>query len=113
VIVGFSSRGLPPRHASLTTNSLTALKRVAATGDFVALIGEFAARREVAAGELAIVPIAHPLFRGINARVLVRSGRPLAAAPTELLDWILRMPMFAAGAGGTGRRRLSKPGRRS
>ena len=81
---------------ALSTNSLTALKRVAATGNFVALVGEFAAHREVAAGELALVPIAHALFRDIHARVLVRAGRPLAAAPSELLAWILReMPMFA------------------
>ena len=81
---------------ALTTNSLTALKRVAATGNFVALVGEFAAHREVAAGELAVVPIDHALFRGIHARVLVRAGRPLAHAPRELLAWVLReMPMFA------------------
>jgi len=86
--------------AALTTNSLTALKRVAATGNFVALIGEFAAHREVAAGELAVVPIAHALFRAIHARVIVRAGRPLAAAPDELLAWILRdMTMFAPLAG--------------
>src|ERR1700748_2870335 len=41
--------------AALTTNSLSALKRIAATGGFVALVGEFAAQREVAAGELAVV----------------------------------------------------------
>jgi DNA-binding transcriptional LysR family regulator len=81
---------------SLTTNSLTALKRIAATGRFVALIGEFAARREIDAGELAIVAVDHALFRGIQARVLVRAGRPLAAAPQELLGWIVqRMAMFA------------------
>jgi len=85
--------------AALTTNSLSALKRIAATGGFVALVGEFAAQREVAAGELAIVPIAHALFRGVHARVLVRAGRPLATAPAELLAWILqRMTMFAAPA---------------
>jgi len=85
---------------ALTTNSLTALKRVAATGSFVALVGEFAAHREVAAGELAVVPIDHALFRGIHARVLVRAGRPLATAPRELLAWILRdMTMFAKAPG--------------
>jgi DNA-binding transcriptional LysR family regulator len=85
---------------ALTTNSLAALKRVAATGNFVALIGEFAAHREVAAGELAVVPIAHALLRGIHARVLVRAGRPLATAPDELLAWVLRdMTMFAPTAG--------------
>jgi len=81
---------------ALTTNSLAALKRVAATGSFVALVGEFAVHREVAAGELAVVTIDHALFRAIHARVLVRAGRPLATAPAELLAWILeRMPMFA------------------
>ncbi len=91
---------------ALTTNSLAALKRLAATGNFVALVGEFAAHREVAAGELAVVPIAHALFRGIHARVLVRAGRPLATAPRELLDWILqRMTMFGAQAPGTRRDR--------
>jgi len=91
---------------ALTTNSLTALKRVAATGSFVALVGEFAAHREVAAGELAVVPIDHALLRGIHARVLVRAGRPLAHAPRELLAWILReMPMFAKAPGRRSRAR--------
>ncbi|HEY9025494.1 MAG TPA: LysR substrate-binding domain-containing protein, partial [Burkholderiaceae bacterium] len=84
---------------ALTTNSLAALKRVAATGSFVALVGEFAVHREVAAGELAVVTIDHALFRAIHARVLVRAGRPLATAPAELLAWILeRMTMFAKPA---------------
>ena len=94
---------------ALTTNSLAALKRLAASGDFVALVGEFAARREVEAGELAVVAVDHALFRGIHARVLVRAGRPLAAAPRELLDWILRdMPMFAAPTRKAGRRRAAR-----
>jgi hypothetical protein len=42
----------------------------------VTLIGEFAAYREIASGELAIVPIDHPLFLGVPARVLVKSDRP-------------------------------------
>ena len=94
---------------ALTTNSLAALKRLAASGDFVALVGEFAAQREVEAGELAVVAVDHALFRGIRARVLVRAGRPLAEAPRELLDWILRdMPMFAAATRKAGRRRAAR-----
>ncbi|RAS20590.1 LysR family transcriptional regulator [Paraburkholderia bryophila] len=82
--------------AALTTNSLTALKRLVASDNFVTLVGEFAAYREIAAGELTIVPIDHPLFRGAKARVLVKAGRPLVAAAHELLEWILRrMNMFA------------------
>ena len=84
---------------TLTTNSLTALKRIAAAGRFVALIGEFAARREIDAGELVVVPIDHALFRGAHARVLVKSGRPLANAPNELLKWILGMSMFTSAMG--------------
>ncbi len=81
---------------TLTTNSLVALKRFAAQPGFVALIGEFAAQRQVASGELAVVPLAHPLLRGTQARLLVKAGRPLVAAANELLDWILRrMTMFA------------------
>lgn len=81
---------------TLTTNSLTALKRLVASENFVTLIGEFAAYREIAAGELIVVPIDHPLLRGTKARVLVKSGRPLVAAAHELLNWILRnMSMFA------------------
>lgn len=81
---------------TLTTNSLTALKRVVAAENFVTLVGEFAAYREIAAGELVVVPIGHPLLSGTKARVLVKSGRPLVAAAHELLHWILRdMTMFA------------------
>ena len=53
------------------------------------LIGEFAAYRELASGELTTIPIAHPLFEGAQARVLVKTDRPLAAGPLELLKWIL------------------------
>ncbi|WP_244817943.1 LysR family transcriptional regulator [Caballeronia sp. Lep1P3] len=85
--------------ATLTTNSLTALKRIVSAGAFVTPIGAFAAYREIASGEMKTVPIAHPLFEGTHARVLVKADRPLAAGPQELLDWILeRMPIFAPRA---------------
>ncbi len=73
-----------------------ALKRVvAAEKNFITLIGEFAASREIQAEELVTVSIDHPLFLGTKVRALVKSGRPLVAAPHEMLDWILqRMAMF-------------------
>ncbi|VVE07070.1 LysR family transcriptional regulator [Pandoraea anhela] len=81
---------------TLVSNSLTTLKRIVESSDFVTFVGEFAAYREIAASELTIVPIDHPLFQGAKARLLVRSGRPLVAAAQELLDWILaRMSMFS------------------
>lgn len=83
---------------ALTTPSLLALKRAAATRQFVTLTGEFAAQREIDAGELVAVPLAHPLFRAPHARVLVKTGRPLSSAAAELLRWVQRMPLFAGAA---------------
>jgi DNA-binding transcriptional LysR family regulator len=80
---------------ALTSNSLIALKRLVESGKFVTLVGEFAAYRELAAGNLAVVPIDHGLFKGAKARLLVKSGRPLVVAAQELLTWILTdMEMF-------------------
>lgn len=81
---------------TLIANSLTALKQFVAYENFITLIGEFAAYREIASGSLAVVPIDHPLFRNIHARLLVKAGRPLPAAAVELLNHISRyMSMFA------------------
>jgi DNA-binding transcriptional LysR family regulator len=92
--------------ATLTTNSLSALKRFVTAENFMTLIGEFAAYRELASGELTTVPIAHPLFEGAQARVLVKTDRPLAPGPLELLKWIQeRMPMFSAAREGNDARK--------
>lgn len=92
--------------ATLTTNSLGALKRFVTAENFVTLIGEFAAYREIASGELTTIPIAHQLFEGAQARVLVKTDRPLAPGPLELLKWIQeRMPMFSSAKRGKGRSR--------
>jgi DNA-binding transcriptional LysR family regulator len=86
-------------HATLTTNSLPALKQIVAYENFMTLIGEFAAYREIAAGQLAVVPIDHPLFRGTQARVLVKAGRPLPGAALALLAQITDgMSMFRGHA---------------
>jgi DNA-binding transcriptional LysR family regulator len=97
--------------ATMTTNSLSALKRFVTAQNFMTLIGEFAAYRELASGELTTVPIAHPLFEGAQARVLVKTDRPLAPGPLELLKWIQeRMPMFSSKASGTGKRNTRRRG---
>lgn len=84
---------------TLVTNSLTALKQLVAYENFMTLIGEFAAYREIASGSLAVVPIDHPLFANVHARLVVKSGRPLPAAATELLHYIsMHMSMFADDA---------------
>jgi len=100
---------------TLTTNSLSALKRFVIADHFMTLIGEFAAYREIATGELTTIPIAHPLFEGVQARVLTKIDRPLAPGPLELLRWIQeRMPMFSTlKRQETGRRGKAKARRRS
>ncbi|MFM0605816.1 LysR family transcriptional regulator [Paraburkholderia sediminicola] len=86
---------------TLTTNSLTVLKRFVKKGEGATLIGSFAAMHEIAAGELVALPIEHPLFASAKARILVRAGRPLATAADELLRWMLeRMSMFNGTAAG-------------
>ena len=85
---------------TLTTNSLQVLRQFVARGKGATLIGAFSVYREIDAGELVALPIAHPLFEAAKARVLVKAGRPLSVAAQELLTWILeRMTVFAQRAG--------------
>ncbi|WP_144162141.1 LysR family transcriptional regulator [Paraburkholderia sp. BCC1885] len=84
---------------TVLTNSLAVLKRFVRKGDGATLIGRFAAMNEIASGELVALEIDHPLFMSAKARVLVRAGRPLAAAADELLRRMVgRMSMFNAAA---------------
>ncbi|VVE38193.1 LysR family transcriptional regulator [Pandoraea cepalis] len=81
---------------TLTTNSLQVLRHFVTRGEGATLIGAFSVYREIDAGELVALPIAHPLFEAAKARVLVKSGRPLSPAAETLLTWILkRMTMFS------------------
>ncbi len=81
---------------TLTTNSLQVLRHFVTRGEGATLIGAFSLYREIDAGELVALPIAHPLFEAAKARVLVKSRRPLSPAAETLLTWILkRMTMFS------------------
>ncbi len=81
---------------TLTTNSLQVLRHFVTRGEGATLIGAFSVYREIDAGELVALPIAHPLFEAAKARVLVKSRRPLSPAAETLLTWILkRMTMFS------------------
>lgn len=83
---------------TLTTNSLAVLRHFVKRNNGVTLIGAFAAYRELEAGKLVALPIAHPLLEAAKARLLVKAGRPLGVAADTLLHCILRdMPMFADG----------------
>lgn len=81
---------------TLTTNSLQVLRHFVTRGEGATLIGAFSVYREIDAGELVALPVAHPLFEAAKARVLVKSRRPLSPAAETLLTWILkRMTMFS------------------
>ena len=48
-------------------------------------------------GSLVAVPIDYSIFLSVEAKLLVRSGRPLTVPAQELLNWMLqRPPMFAS-----------------
>ena len=79
----------------LTSNSLAVLKRFVMSGDAVTLTGEFGAVQEIAQGCLATLPIDYPPFKTAQARVLVKTGRPLPHAASELLRRLTtRMTLF-------------------
>ncbi|MGI4856119.1 MAG: LysR family transcriptional regulator [Janthinobacterium lividum] len=83
----------------LTSNSLAVLKRFVMRSDAVTLTGEFGAVDEISQGRLAKLPIDYPLFKTAQARVLVKAGRPLPHAASELLRWIVtRMALFRQDA---------------
>lgn len=89
---------------TMTTNLLTALERIVAAKTFITLIGESAAYLQIAAGESTTVPIVHPIFEGAHARLIAKSGRPLALAPVELVGWIkMWLAVFSAAGGNDGK----------
>lgn len=76
-------------HRSFTSNSVAALKRFVRATDGVSVIGSGAAVvPEVAAGQLALLDLAHPLCRQARVSLLTRQGRPLSAAAGHLLAGI-------------------------
>ena len=71
---------------SFTSNSVAALKRFVRTTDGVTLIGAgLAAEKEIKAGQLVALDLAHPLCRSAKVGLLARRGRPLSAAASGLL----------------------------
>lgn len=81
---------------ALVTNSLSVLREFVLGGKGATLIGGYASLRELSTGELAALPIDHPLLAGARARLIVKQGRPLGIAAEEALRWIRsRLTMFA------------------
>jgi DNA-binding transcriptional LysR family regulator len=85
---------------SFRSNSVVGLKSFVRTTDGVALIGAgVAAGPEIAAGELVILDVAHPLCETAQLRLLVRKSRPLSPAATKLLSDIRKnLAHFGIGA---------------
>ena len=88
---------------SLTTNSLRVLKQYAMSGAGVTLMPNLGVHHEVASGELVALPIAHPILSAPECQALLRLGRPLSSAASELMRRIeLRLPAFSEGGAGKG-----------
>lgn len=81
---------------TLVTNSLAALRRFVLRGKGATLTAIFSALNEVESGELVALEIDHPLCQNVNARLLVKQGRPLSIAADEVLRRIkTQMQIFA------------------
>ena len=79
------------------------LKQYAMSGAGVTLMPNLGVHHEVASGELVALPIAHPILSAPECQALLRLGRPLSSAASELMRRIeLRLPAFSEG--GAGRR---------
>lgn len=81
---------------ALVSNSLAALKRLIAAGDFASLLESSRPIGKFAKGSLAAVPIDHPIFS--VSRRNYGQVRRLGRLAQELLNWMLqRLPMFTPG----------------
>lgn len=79
-------------HASFRSNSVAALKRFVRATDGVTFMGSgLAFAAEAKAGELKALDLAYPVSRKAKVRLLVRKGRPMAAATTRLLQDIKQL----------------------
>jgi DNA-binding transcriptional LysR family regulator len=88
-----------PLNPTLVANSLAVLKKFVKSGKGVTFSAAFAAQNEIEAGELVARPVEHPMFESVQARVLIRNGRPRSKASDELLKRILgKLTVFQGSA---------------
>lgn len=82
---------------TITTNSISVLKHFVRAGLGATFLPAFAVSREVEAGELCAIPIAHPILDGAEAHLITRAGRRLSGAANRLLAHLAsRMQAFGA-----------------
>ncbi len=70
----------------LTANSVSLLRDMVLSTEYVTLLPVLAVAGEVASGELIAVPIDNPILECTRVNLLSRLGRQLAPAPTRLLS---------------------------
>ncbi len=69
-----------------TSNSVSLLKDMLRSAEFVTLMPVLAVVNEVASGELVSVPMSNPVLQGTSVNLISRLGRQLPPAPTRLLS---------------------------
>ncbi len=71
-----------------STSSLVMILKFVTAGRAITFASDFIARDEIATGAIVARPVSHPLFIATEARLLVRSGRPLPRAAAAFLTLI-------------------------
>lgn len=71
-----------------SASSLAMIVKFVSAGRAITFASDFIARAEIAAGTVVARPVSHPLFTATEARLLVRSGRPLPKAAATFLALI-------------------------
>jgi DNA-binding transcriptional LysR family regulator len=73
---------------AITTNSVTVLKRFVQSGPGFTLLSPLSIAAELAAGELAAIPVDNALLQNSEAHVVTRVGRQSSPAANRLLQHI-------------------------
>lgn len=71
---------------AITTNSLSVLKRLVASGQTYTLLSPIAVAAELELGELAAIPVENALLSNSEAHLITRVGRQLSPAANRLLQ---------------------------
>lgn len=80
---------------TVTTNSMVLLKHFVKSGLGITLLPPFAARNEIASGELCSIPVDNPLLLSTEAHIVTRVGRKLSMAANRLMQHLgSRMQVF-------------------
>lgn len=82
---------------ALTSNSITLLKSLLDSGEFVTLLPRLAVSKEVENGQLVAVPVASSALQAAAVQLICRLGRRLPPAPLRMLTALV---MYLEACGG-------------